>query len=170
MIPIVEIHYDLETGSLSQDAAIYSIGAVAVKDGEIVDEFHVRINPNCYGNRHRKVDNTEWWLENNPVEFDQIQMAETSLSDALYAFSEWLDTHTDFGVRFWQKRMMDHLWLESAYHTCSIENPIWYSQVFELCTWFEAKGYQPVGSQKNAHNALADARAQAEDWIRSNEE
>lgn len=168
---MIEIHYDLETGSLSQDAAIYSIGAVAVKDGEIVDEFHIRINPNCYENKGRVQDNVDWWEDNNSSEFGKILRSETSLSDALYAFSEWLDPHTDFGVRYWQKRMMDHLWLESAYHTCSIENPIRYSRVFELCTWFEAKGYdEPVGSQKNAHNALADARAQAEDWIRSNEE
>ena len=60
---MIDIVMDLETGSLREDAAIYSIGAVAVKDGEIVDEFHIRINPNCYGNRHRKVDNTGWWLE-----------------------------------------------------------------------------------------------------------
>lgn len=37
---MIDIHYDLETGSLREDAAIYSIGAVAVKDGDIVDEFH----------------------------------------------------------------------------------------------------------------------------------
>jgi DNA polymerase III epsilon subunit-like protein len=164
-----EIHFDLETGSLREDAAIYSIGAVAVRNGEIVDEFHIRINPNCYDNRHRKVDNTEWWLDNNPTEFDQIQMTERPLSDALYAFTEWLDQYADPSPRFWQKRMLDHLWLESAYHTCSIENPIRYSQVFELCTWFESKRYSPLGSKHNAHNALADARAQAEDWIRSNE-
>lgn len=165
----VDIHFDLETGSLHQDAAIFSIGAVAVLNGEIIADFHVRIDPNCYENKGRRFDNEDWWFQNNGQEYYEISTSTITLGDALYQFNEWLDNLSfEQEFRFWQKRMMDILWLESAAETCSQRNPIPFTSVYELTTWLLAKNYVEYEANQNAHNALADAEAQAMSWIRAN--
>lgn len=161
----VDLHMDLETGSLRENAAIFSIGAVAVKGHEIIDRFHIRIDPHCYENRHRIFDNYPWWLENNIEEYNLIEEEGIPLGQALHLFNEWLSRWPVEQVKYWQKRWWDILWLESAYFACSMECPVRYSAVRELVTHIEAIGGNPSYKNDNLHNALADAEAQAMAWI-----
>lgn len=165
----VDIHFDLESGSLHQDAAIYSIGAVAVVDGAIVDQFHIRIDPDCYGNRKRKRDNDDWWEFANPEEFQTIHDEGVILTTALGAFSDWLSEYADKDVTYWQKRWLDLLWVESACDSVGVQTPIAYHKVRELVTYVEALGGNQEVPNENAHNALADAKAQAKMWINARE-
>lgn len=159
----VVVHLDLETGSLKPDAKIYSIGAVAVgSEGRIVAAFHCRISPFCLDNKVRRDDNEQWWLASNPIEYQCIKASTSSLSNTLTLFQKWCNKLPE-GTEFWQKRFQDYGWLESAYDQLKLNNPISFNAVKELVTFTDAVGIQQVESS-NAHNALADAKAQAMCW------
>lgn len=158
---MVEIHFDLETGSLKPDAAIYSIGAVALLGGQQIGSFHVRMYPHQLGRRR---DNCDWWEFSNPKEYTEILKSRVSLRDGIRRFSEWVRQYDV--EKFWQLRFQDFGWLEHAYDQESMECPIQYHKVRELATFMEAKkaGF-PDRTSGLAHNALADAKYQAAAWM-----
>lgn len=158
---MVEIHFDLETGALKPDAAIYSIGAVAIRRGKMFGSFHIRMNPNQRGRRR---DNIHWWDHANPAEYAEICKSQVKLRDGLRKFAEWLGQYDI--EKYWQLRFQDFMWLEHAYGQQSMECPIRYSNVRELHTFMEAKNAEyPIRESGSAHNALADAKYQAEAWM-----
>lgn len=164
---MIVIHYDLETGSLSQDAAVFSIGAVALDDfGNEIAHFHERINPYCADNLVRRFDNIGWWQTANEPEWNEIQRSKQTLKDALIKFTDFVETlRAKDTLMFFQKRMMDSLWLENVYSgVLSVTSPVYYKEVYELSTYLMALGGIEYCST-NAHNALSDARAQAQSWI-----
>lgn len=99
---MVEIHYDLETGSLKPDAAIYSIGAVAIRNGQMFGSFHIRMNPNQQGRRR---DNRDWWEHTNPEEYSEICKSQVKLRDGLRKFAEWMGQYDI--EKYWQLRFQD---------------------------------------------------------------
>ena len=160
---MLDIHLDLETGGLSANAALYSIGAVAVQDGEIIDQFHMRISPQTGCNRWLRHENRMWWLANNPKEWEKIQKSLVHPTAALTRFQEWITKHNP--DRVWVKRFMDPVWLESAYSVSNLKNPIGYQKFRELVTYLECKGVEVTAPQTGAHNALNDATHQAKLFI-----
>lgn len=160
---MVVVHFDLETGSLKSNAAIYSIGAVAVMGGLIISRFHVRINPYKGGNRYRHRDNSAWWAANNPGEFTKIEASQVMLIDALEEFRVWLSQFNIYTI--WQLRFQDFMWVENACDRLGIVCPIRYTKVRELHTFMEAKYAEYPIRTSEAHNALEDAIYQAKAWI-----
>ena len=159
---MVDIHYDLETGSLGPNAAIYSIGAVAIRKGRVISSFHVRISPHLGGNKDREKTNTGWWLDENPEELNKIEESQVELKEGLQRFSQWVSQNDV--QRFWQLRFQDFMWLESAYSQVGGECPIHYAKVRELATYMEAKYAEFPFRESAGHNALDDAKYQAMAW------
>ena len=56
---------DLETLSTRSNAAIVSIGAVAIENLEVVDEFYVNVDPSTCKEAGLHIDplTVEWWAE-----------------------------------------------------------------------------------------------------------
>lgn len=151
---------------LKPNAKIYSIGAVAIDEaGEIQKRFFIHISPNCPYNQSRRQDNDQWWEQNNPEEFKDINEAGLDLEAGLTLFSNWCRL-LPYNVEFWQKRFQDFGWLESAYAQIGQPNPIPYTAVRELVTFAQAVGVESK-PHTNAHNALADAIAQGELWAQA---
>lgn len=157
----IHISLDLETLSTSSNAAIVQIGAVSL-DGR---EFTVYIDPRSSEKAGLDVstETIQWWSTQDPAIRNKVMSGTTSLITALGQFNGWCNS---LGVP--QKDLC--LWsyggdfdlpiLRNAYE-CFTEYPFNYRNHRCLRTLTAVLGlnYTKPG---NAHDALCDAKAQAQ--------
>jgi hypothetical protein len=184
---------DLETLGVGQDACVLSIGAVRFNPvaGTIGDEFYM---PICDREGRIELSTVKWWSEQNPEIFKQaLEHANDPMESpavAVDAFSHFCNsyvelhgdpTDVDDGTRIYAARQRaEFLWsnaptfdesiLRAVYARRSINGkfPIHFrgSRCFRTVVALAVeRGFAIPTYPKNGHNALADAKYQAETLI-----
>jgi len=149
---------DLETLSTRANAAIVSIGAVAIEGLEIVDEFYVNVDPKTCKDVGLHIDplTIEWWAEQDRETREALQINPVPLQEALDKFISWYGSESipiwGFGANF------DVVIIESALHAENIATPWKFWDINCLRTLSNVLDKRLP--KKNNHNALDDAKAE----------
>jgi exodeoxyribonuclease VIII len=170
---------DLETMGTGPDAAITAIGAAAVvlgdgkSDGKIVSDFYEKVDLASSVEAGGTMDpNTVvWWLGQGPAARSAMTADGISINDALRRFSHWVYELAGLGepkrpTRVWgMGATFDNVILTSAYKQRGRTRPWTYRDDRCFRTLEAMYPDVPRPDNPNLHNALADARAQAEQLI-----
>tara|TARA_X000000368_G_C23048162_1_gene720067 strand:- start:520 stop:1029 length:510 start_codon:yes stop_codon:yes gene_type:complete len=154
-----QIVLDLETLSTRSNAAIVSIGAVAIDNLEIVDEFYVNVDPKTCKDVGLHIDpiTIEWWAEQDRETREALQINPVPLQEALDKFVSWYGSESipiwGFGANF------DVVIMESALQAEGITAPWKFWDIYCLRTLSNVLDRRLP--KKNNHNALDDAKAEA---------
>ena len=164
------IMVDLETMSNAPNAAIVAVGAVAfsVDDG-IGDQFYfpVGLKSSMDAGLHVDPDTIEWWM-NQSQEARRIfarRVVRPTLERVLGKFSDFVNSYSD--VCIWGNGAdFDNAILASAYRATGLKQPwpYWMNRCYRTVS-----GMSRDIKMKRAgthHNALDDAKSQAEHLIR----
>lgn len=163
---------DLETLDTGSNAAIFSIGAVAFTPGHWHEraEFYTLINPeDCLSNnRTMSMATVRWWMEQDSVaktELVRSGQGGLALAQALTDFSCWFQSAAHDGCLWGNGASFDNVILANAYEAVKLPRP--WSYKADRCFRTAVRLLDPDGKLKpkdneEAHNALADARWQAE--------
>lgn len=159
---IMDAMVDLETLDTVCTAVILQIGAVKydLATGEISDDFLVNVDPkDCkkYGLTISQ-DTLDWWSNQSKEVRDSLLVNQMPLRDALTMFSDWFDADSYFtchGLNF------DESILTHAYRKVGLTPPWKYYKTRCSRTIGELYDTKPKRGSDH-HNALADARAQAQ--------
>jgi hypothetical protein len=153
---------DLETFGNGNDAAIVSIGAVKFNETEILDEFHVGINPESCTAAGLKIDASTvmWWLDPDraPAREALLKLERIDLYYALDGFAQWVGEIT---AMWGNGSTFDNVILRNAYRVCGLEYPVkfWQDQCYRTMKyrlpWIE------LVREGVHHAAVDDARSQA---------
>lgn len=158
------IMLDLETFGNGNDAVIVSIGAVKFNVDEILEEFHVGVDPaSCVAlGLKMDVDTILWWMQPERAEARDALFAleKVDLMSALSGFTEWVGS--DDGGSLWGNgSTFDNVILRSAYRVCGMEYPFYFWQ--DQC--YRTMKYRvpevSLVREGTHHDALDDARCQA---------
>lgn len=164
MIP-VHVMLDCESLGVSNTPVLLSIGAVKFNETEILDRFHVAIDPETCTPFGLKIDASTvmWWMQEELGEARKALLGHEQhmLTDALRGFAQWLgdDVHGVWG----NGAASDNVWLRNAYAAIGDDCPWGFRQ--DRCyrtfkTIFNDPELRPE-DQGVAHDALADAMWQA---------
>ena len=166
----MHIMIDLETMGTRPDAPIVAIGAVAFDANGITREFYANVDLGSAVNSGAKIDaNTVmWWMQQD----DDARAAlvgkedQYSLVGALVEFSKWMYLR-DAGV-WGNGATFDNVILREAYLRAAVPCPwpFWDDKCYRT-----VKGIYPdvpLDRSGTHHNALHDARTQAEHLIAIN--
>lgn len=157
-----EIMLDLETMSLSKNAAIASIGAVKMnmENLELGEEFHIRIDlPSCQ-RAGFDIDASTflWWLgQDEAARASLVTGPRVLLSEALTQFGFFCHEQPVWG----NGSPFDNVILANAYKKMGIPAPWSYKQ--DRCYRTMAAMFPSVTCPPNPikHDALSDAKCQA---------
>lgn len=155
---------DLETLGNGNEAVILSIGAVKFTNKELLDRFHVAIDPETCQAFGLKVDASTvmWWLDGDRQSAREALLEHTQidLASALRGFAEWVGNES---TPIWGNgSTFDNVILRNAYQACGMEYPIkfWHDWCYRT-----VKNLVPAISIDRSegihHDALADAENQA---------
>ena len=153
---------DIETLGTTPGAVILSIGAVEFDTTGLGKVFYAAIDiASCLtAGLVADSDTLNWWLQQSPAARADAFRGETALKPALIDFFEWMRiTGAD---RVWANgASFDFPLLSAAYRAAGLQVPWRYSN--ERC-FRTLAALWPVEKVANAnpHNALFDARAQAQ--------
>jgi hypothetical protein len=160
---MTHIMLDLETLGTGNDAVILSIGAVKFDAENIIDRFHIAIDPETCTKFGLKMDASTvmWWLGPTLGEAREslLNNATVDLPSALYGFTDWVgdDEPTIWG----NGSTFDNVILRSAYRAVGLDYPTsfrldhCYRTIRSLAPGIEV---DRIGVH---HNALDDAEYQA---------
>ncbi len=171
------IMLDLETLGVGQDACVLSIGAVRFDPvaGTLGDELYM---PICDREGRIELSTVKWWSEQNPEIFKQ---ALEHANDPMESPAVAVEAFNHFCGFYWNAPEAEFLWsnaptfdesiLRAMYSRRSINDkfPIHfrgsrcYRTVLALAV---ERGFEIPPYPKNGHNALADAKYQAETLIK----
>jgi len=167
----MHIMIDLETMGTRPDAPIVAIGAVAFDANGITREFYANVDLGSAVNSGAKIDaNTVmWWMQQD----DDARAAlvgkedQYSLVGALVEFSKWMYIDRTAGV-WGNGATFDNVILREAYLRAAVPCPwpFWDDKCYRT-----VKGIYPdvpLDRSGTHHNALHDARTQAEHLIAIN--
>lgn len=169
--PHPHIMVDLETMGATPGSAIASLGAVAFDPvaGTLGEEFYRVISlASCQRVGLTLDANTVgWWLQQSDAARAELVAFETEpLPSVLGWFASW-----------WRRQQGQFIWghganfdeplLSAAFRAAHVEVPWRYSDARCTRTIFALTGEKPNREQGTHHNALHDARAQAEAVIRA---
>lgn len=168
---------DLETLSLRTDAAIISIGAVALdKDLEVCGQFYCPVDIQSCLKHKMRVDacTLRWWLTQERESQNALLYGAAPLTNALVEFNCWLN-HGDDGCETWC-----HIWANGPEFDCAVLNdafhrflprrmestPVWnYQHVQSIRTLWLLNEDLNLGCKYMdnlpKHNALFDAYREA---------
>ncbi len=162
---------DLETLSTKPTAAIVSIGAVIISDGEITPKTYKayisRSSALTYG--CLDLNAILFWIHQDNAVFNTAMSGVTLLPDALEALSVFIRANKIKTV--WGNGAdFDNVILSNAYHECKLDIPWHYSE--NRCLRTLRAMHPKVKSIKPLmpHDALSDAIAQAKTLIAINKE
>jgi hypothetical protein len=158
---------DCETLGVSKSPIIASIGAVKFDADNIVDRFHVGINPeDCerYG-LTISASTFLWWLDpkREQARKQLLELPKIDLFAALDGFAMWVQqTPTEDRGSCWGKgSTFDNVIVKSAYDAVKLDYPFSYRQdecYRTLANRRKDIEYVQIGT---AHDAVADAESQA---------
>jgi exodeoxyribonuclease VIII len=163
---------DLETLGTGNNAVIISIGAVLFdKDGVANETFYLRVNPqSCVDvGMEMSTSTVMWWMKQSDEARAEFDKPSYTIGAVLQDFSAWIDANSDnFKDRkIWGNgATFDNVILDNAYRKCKLEKPwpYWGDTCYRtLKNLFPEVKMERTGT---FHNALDDARSQAEHCIR----
>lgn len=160
------IMVDLETLGTGNDALILSIGAVKFTPTEIVDSFHVGIDPVSAQQAGLKIDaaTVMWWFDPERAAAREalLGLERVDLGSALLGFRDWCG---DDDVTLWGNgATFDNVILRGAFAAMRFEYPAKFWN--DLC-FRTLKRLAPdvkVEREGTHHDALDDATYQARLW------
>ena len=165
---VKQIVLDLETLSTRSNAAIISIGAIAIENLEIVDEFGINVDPGTCKEAGLHIDplTIEWWPQQDPEVFAAINQNTVPLDEALDKFAKFYGSESipiwGFGANF------DVVIMENAMTSSGWNSNLPVQQKYPWKFWdiYCLRTLSNVLDKRlpkaNNHNALDDARAEAE--------
>lgn len=164
----MEIMLDLETMGTSPNSPIIAIGAVSFSKN-IESEFYCQVNLDSCVKVGMEIDSSTviWWLkqsESARKKFFDNDKAE-NLADALKAFTLWLGEQSVSGV--WGcGANFDNVIIANAYEACGLTRPwpFWLDKCYR--TVRDLRPEVNFVRKGDHHNALDDARSQAEHLIK----
>lgn len=165
----VDVVIDLETMGKTDNAAIVALGAVALVNGEVDNEFYARISlaSSIAAGCAMDASTVEWWMNQDAFARKEVDGSheQQPLADALNDFSTW------FTMLSWPLMppfawgngpSFDCVILRNAYAALGISAPWRYYTERDMRTildlYPEAKGIEFQGIR---HHALDDARHEA---------
>lgn len=164
----VHIMHDCETWALlSTKPCLISLGAVKFTGTEIVDRFHVRIDPeDCqrYG-LDIEAATVKWWMHNDrQAARDQLDtMGEVDVYSALAAYADWVNRTSPerLGSAWANGSNFDNARLKEVYRILRLDWPFDYKQ--EECYRTMKNRFPDVPCVRVGvhHGALDDAHTQA---------
>ena len=156
-----QVMIDLETLGTKPGSVIVALGAVKFGNGEILDTFYERIDPESCVELGMKIDvsTVMWWLKQAEEARLEITKPGIPIKHVLLSFRYWLQ---DPEAKIWGNgAAFDNVLLSDAYDRCGIQRPweFWndrcYRTVKGLCP------ETPFSREGTHHNALDDAASQA---------
>lgn len=156
---------DIETLGKNPGSVIVSLGAVKFDHKGVGDTYYTRIDPDSCVRVGLRMDASTviWWMQQNDSARREICQPGQSIQHALKEFSDWIGgTNPEVwgnGATF------DNVLVSEAYLACDIKRPWRYPD--ERCYRTVKNMFPSVPMQLSgtAHNALDDARNQAEHLI-----
>jgi hypothetical protein len=155
---------DLETWDTGNDAVIVSIGACKFNADDILDRFHVAIDPASSQRFGLKIGAAcmLWWLdpERDEARRNWLALPKVELEPALYGFAGWATSGQPIAAMWGNGSTFDNVILRSSYNAVGLEYPVKFWQ--DHC-YRTAKSYTDVALVREGvhHNALDDAISQA---------
>lgn len=156
---------DLETLGQGNKAALTSIGACKFTTSEILDSFHVAIDPGSCQNVGLEIDASTvmWWfaIERREALDRWLRMEKLDIASALLGFSIWLGVSPSPVAIWGNGSTFDNIILRSAYQACGMEYPVkfWQDQCYRTMK-YRAPTIKLI-REGTHHDALDDARSQA---------
>jgi hypothetical protein len=161
----IEVTIDLETLGVNPSPVLLSLGAVKHNGTEILDKFHVGIDPTTCQQLGLKIDASTvmfWMGEKGDVSEARaalLGLEKVDLVSALLGFAEWFGPEP---LPVWGNgASADNVWMRSAYLAAGLECPwpFYMDRCYRTmkCVF---PGLEPVREGVH-HDALADATSQA---------
>lgn len=167
---------DLETMGHTANAVITSIGAVRFGEKEIIDEFYYTIDlQSCIdAGMEMTVGTVIWWLNQSEaarkIYTDEYYKHAIPIDEALNAFTEWIKKSKHSPYIWGNGASFDNVILANAYERTGSQMPwrFWNDRCYRT---FKAH-YAGIKMDRSGvhHNALDDARSQAQHMIKIHEE
>lgn len=161
--PSSHIMLDLETWGTGNKAVPVSIGAVRFGADEILDRFHVAIDPaSCQAHGLEiDADTILWWFdpERDEARRNWLAMERVDIGSALNGFALWVQSSPTLAV-WGNGATFDNVILRSAYEVTGLDYPVRFWQDYCYRTM---KSQSPVAMVRHGthHDALDDAISQA---------
>lgn len=161
-----KIMLDLETLGVNPGCVILSVGAVRFDNSGILNEFHAHIDLEsaCSAGLVIEPSTVMWWLKQSEAARNNLTQSDREgLCDVLGRFSDWVG---DAKVEIWANgASFDFAILKSTCEAVGMSVPwqFWNERCFRTLKNLVSKEiYAALSVQPTvAHDALADARAQA---------
>lgn len=158
---------DIETLGKSSRALIWSLGAVKFNADEILDRFHVGIDPvdaQRYG-LELDADTIMWWMhpDRDAARKQQLELGRVDLFAALDGFDIWTKStpEDERGSCWGNGATFDNVLLKNAYAAARLDYPFSYKQDECYRTMRNRAPdveFERIGTH---HDGLADAESQA---------
>lgn len=165
------IMLDLETMGTGNSAAIIAIGAVAFDKDGVGNGFYsqVSLKSSVAAGMEIDADTVLWWLQQSDAARSAFtdNANATSLAQSLMDFSEFYTRSCGLGLGVWGNgATFDNIAIGNAYRLTGIKRPWSFRQdrCYRTVRDLYPKLDLPMGG--TAHNALDDARYQAEYLIK----
>jgi hypothetical protein len=164
-LPPCHVMLDLETWGTGNDAVVVSIGACKFDKNDILDAFHVGVDPKSCMELGLKVDagTILWWMAPEQREALDLwlQLERVDLASALVGFDMWCK-HQPSTMTIWGNgSTFDNVILRSAFAAAGLEYPVrfWADQCYR--TKKNESPTVPMVREGTHHKALDDAISQA---------
>lgn len=167
-----DIVVDLETTDTLPTSSIVSIGACRIdwQKGQIVDDFYVVVDQEsgfALG-LTQSASTMRWWQTLPPEQRAALDEKGEPITEALLKFADYLRPFGLKNVQVWGNGSdFDNAILANAYNSCGFELPwpFWNNRCFRTMNSLYGRRYGKLG---NNHNALDDARNQANRLLQIN--
>lgn len=166
----IHVMVDLETWGTGRNASIVSIGAVKFDETQILDRFHVGIDPESCQRYGLKIDASTmlWWLdaERADARREWLALEKMPLPVALDGFALWMEESETIDGLWGNGATFDNVLLRDAYDAAQLDYPVpfWRDKCYRTL-----KGLAPAIPLKRVgvhHSAVDDAESQARHAIR----
>lgn len=165
---MTNVMIDIETFGTNNEAVVISIGAAKFTDMDIIDSFHVAIDPQDCVNYGLKMDagTILWWMgeERSEARKQWLSFDKLDLYSALSGFAEW---YGDKSLPTWGNgATFDNVVLRSAFNKANIMCPwkYWDDRCYRTM-----KNLNPAITHERKgthHNAVDDAIYQAQHLVK----
>lgn len=160
----MRVMLDLETLGNAPGCVIVAIGAVTFGGGKIREEFYRRVDPESCVQSGLKMDTSTvlWWLKQPEEARLELTKPGIHIAQCCQDFSRWLDAGDGGDPEVWGNGAdFDNQILAAAYKAVGHILPwqFWNNRCYRTIK-AHYPGVKPT--RKNGHNALQDARNQAE--------